>query len=261
MNRKSLAFAFRSGAKGRLRHGICMVVAALTAVACTQEQEGATGDDDGRHEFAGYWDRASGTDVWWPVSPGSSDGVPYTPEGLAAQRALEEDPARNYPAFRCEFNFGLIVSFADLEIVTQPPDRVIMTYPNYEQKLRWIWTDGRDHPEGAVTRPMFMGYSVGRWEEGDEGLALVVDTIGVEAGYLRQDGLPNTTEVHITERYSLMNDGDRLTLDLIIDDSNYYTEPWSVAMAYTRRETPPAPYPVCRVGPEYHALGGLLTDD
>ena len=244
----------RVGGKALQRSSAIAVLIGLASYQAVSQEAGSRAGDM-RHEFAGYWDRAVGTDVWWPVSPGSYEGVPFTPAGLAAQKALEEDPEENYPALRCEFNFGLIVSFADLEIITQPNDRVIMTYPSYEQKIRWIWTDGRDHPEGATDRPMFMGYSVGRWEQGEEGQTLVVETIGVEPGYLRQDGLPNTADIRIAERYTLINDGQDLALELTIDDPNYYTQPWMVSMAYTRGEPPQTLHPVCRVGPEYHGTG------
>jgi hypothetical protein len=73
-----------------------------------------------------------------------------------------------------------------------------------------------------------MGHSVGRIE----GDTLIIDTRGVEAGYLRPQGLPHTENLHIIEKHTLLGDGKKL-IELTIDDPEFYLEPWTVNMTWS----------------------------
>ena len=231
--------------------------------SASQETRGDSRVVEWRHQFAGYWERGRrNTAVWWPSGVVSSpEGIPFTPEGLARHEIVEagvgDEYLEIYAPFRCEFYLGLIMTFGSVEILTQPDDRVVMVYPTYENEVRWAWTDGRNYPEGALERPMYMGYSVAQWEDGDDGLALVIETAGLEPGFMRQEGIPYTQNARITERYTLSEDGQRLDLEVTLDDPKYYTRPLKVeGMNFAREEPPVALYPTCRLGPEYHRIGG-----
>lgn len=72
---------------------------------------------------------------------------------------------------------------------------------------------------GAAPSPM--GYSTGRWENGD----LVVVTTHVNSGQLGRDGIPLSEDVEIVERFSLSQDQRRLNYRMTITDAATFVEP------------------------------------
>jgi hypothetical protein len=76
--------------------------------------------------------------------------------------------------------------------------------------------------------PQTMGYPVGRWE----GKTLVIETIGI-AGETVLDGfgLPHSERMTLTERVRALP-GGRLEVRFTIDDSEFYTRPWTAVMTY-----------------------------
>ena len=170
-------------------------------------------------DFSGAWNSETWSTVGWPTDP------PYTPVGRSAQRVYEADP-RDDPSKDC-IPPALVHQISapfPYEIIQQE-HRVTFLYENFHQ-VRRVWLDGRDHPED--TYPTLMGHSIGWWE----GDTLVVDTRNVEAGYMRPQGLPHTTSLHVIERYTLLDGGERKQLEITIDDPEYYREPWSVTKTY-----------------------------
>jgi len=62
---------------------------------------------------------------------------------------------------------------------------------------RMIYMDGRAHP--ANPDPSYFGHSVGH----SEGDSLVVDTVGFnEKFWLTREGIPHTSQLHLTERFT-----------------------------------------------------------
>ena len=89
--------------------------------------------------------------------------------------------------------------------IVQTPDRVFMFF-EHERVWRQIWTDGRSHPKDL--EPTWMGDSIGKWE----GDTFVVDTIGLnDKSWLDSYGHPHSEELHVVERYRLVDDGAGLT--------------------------------------------------
>ena len=87
----------------------------------------------------------------------------------------------------------------------------------YEQ-TRTIWMDGRPHPS-AYAPHTFMGFSTGRWE----GNALVVTTTHLKQGWLRRNGVPESDQTTMTERF--VRHDKYLTHLAIITDPVYLAEP------------------------------------
>jgi hypothetical protein len=87
--------------------------------------------------------------------------------------------------------------------------------------FRIIYMDGRRHPEKL--EPSNYGHSVGRWE----GDTLVVDSVGFsEAFWMDRTGLPHTERLHTVERFT-RTDFNTIKYEVLIDDPNVYTKPWS----------------------------------
>ena len=92
-------------------------------------------------------------------------------------------------------------------------------------------TDGRDHPPLDELWPTVTGNSVGHWE----GDTLVIDTIMVtNPNEFFQGAPPLSEEARYSERIRL--DGDRLRIDMTIEDPVTLSEPWKARLALVRDE-------------------------
>ena len=117
---------------------------------------------------------------------------------------------------------------APFEIVFGP-DRVLIY--NLYRELRVIYTDGRPHPPEDDLWPTTWGNSIGHWE----GDTLVIDTIMVtNPNEFFQGGPPLSEEARYIERVRL--DGDKLRLELTIEDPVTLSAPWKLDLALVRDE-------------------------
>jgi hypothetical protein len=92
----------------------------------------------------------------------------------------------------------------------------------YENTFRQIYTDGRKAP--ADPEPLWLGYSVGRWERD----TLIVDTVGFnDRSWLDGMGHPHSESLHLTERFHRRDFG-HLDVEVTIDDPKVYTKAFSV---------------------------------
>jgi hypothetical protein len=81
--------------------------------------------------------------------------------------------------------------------------------------------DGRKHPEHLS--PTFYGHSIGWWE----GDTLVIDSVGFNEGFwMDRRGLPHTTQMHTTERFT-RTDAETIDYKITVDDPGAYTGPWT----------------------------------
>jgi len=110
----------------------------------------------------------------------------------------------------------------------QTPKAVIIVNELYAQ-IRHIYLDV---PHSETVKPSWYGESVGRYE-GDE---FVVDTIGFNDKTLLDDNysVPHTTELHVIERFKLIEDGKMLQVDFTVDDPGAFKAPWSGTVHYRR---------------------------
>jgi hypothetical protein len=104
--------------------------------------------------------------------------------------------------------------------------RIFVLLGSGNHNYRILYLDGRE-PVGQVggddDNPLFYGRSVGQWE----GDTLVIETTGFnEAFWFTNGGLPHTSRLHLTERFSRPN-LDTLHYEVTVDDPGAYTKPWS----------------------------------
>jgi len=109
-----------------------------------------------------------------------------------------------------------------LEIVDLPElQRVFIFNISNAQSYRTIYMDGRSHP--ADLTPTYLGHSIGHWD----GDTLVVDTRGFNENFwMNRDGLPHTSQLHLSERFTRVTN-DTLNYEVTIDDPGAYTAPWT----------------------------------
>jgi hypothetical protein len=87
-------------------------------------------------------------------------------------------------------------------------------------------------PHSADPKPSWYGESVGHYEGND---TLVVDTIAISTKTFVDSYLtPHTDQLHVVERYKLLNGGKAMEVLIVVDDSGAFTTPWSAVQRFRR---------------------------
>jgi len=87
-------------------------------------------------------------------------------------------------------------------------------------------------PHSADPKPSWYGESVGHYEGND---TLVVDTIAISTKTFVDSYLtPHTEQLHVVERYKLLNNGKAMEVLIIVDDPGAFTTPWSAVQRFRR---------------------------
>lgn len=200
----------------RLFLAITLIVLYLSGLSNTAQAA------DEKPDFSGVWEMEGWSADAWDVEP------PYSEAGLAAFQAWQAAP-ENDPAHLCILNLVRITTAPMPHEIIQQNDRILLLY-EYEHQVRRAYMDGRGHPDSPY--PTLMGYSVGSWE----GENLIIESIGLGKGYLRPQGTPHSAALKVIERRTMLDDGNTKTLETIIIDPEYYSEPWSVTTQWRRTD-------------------------
>ena len=185
--------------------------------------------------------------------------VPLQPWARALTNYRQALSLASEPYARCKASGGprQLMSPYGLEIVERPDlQRIFIFNISNAMSFRVIYMDGRSHP--AHVEPSYFGHSIGYWD----GDTLVVDTIGFnETFWMNRDGLPHTSQLHLTERLTRRT-FDTLDYQVTIDDPGAYTAPWTSGyMLGWSRGSELFEY-VCQennLSPESMVPGSLLT--
>src|SRR6202030_2200190 len=79
-------------------------------------------------------------------------------------------------------------------------------------------------PHSANPKPSWYGESVGHYE----GDTLVVDTISMnDKTFVDNYGTPHTTQLHVAERFRMIDGGKTLEVNIKVDDPGAFTMPWT----------------------------------
>ena len=114
-----------------------------------------------------------------------------------------------------------------------PLKTAILIAFNFENQMRWIYTDGRGHSDPNVYVPSYNGESIGHWE----GETLVVDTRHMETHQHYIDRLvPISEQFRIVERISSIDNGDRLSIEYTMTDPENWEGDWVVTKTFRRQE-------------------------
>ena len=112
------------------------------------------------------------------------------------------------------------------------PDAAAILYMR-QMQARIVHMNAK-HP--ANLKPSYYGHSIGHWE----GDTLVVDTIGLnDKTPVDVFGTPHTEQLHVVERYRVVNGGKTLRVDFIVEDPGAFTGTWS---SYAEYGAPREPY-------------------
>jgi hypothetical protein len=121
--------------------------------------------------------------------------------------------------------------------IVQIPGYVVI-FSEMIHETRIIPVDGSPHLPSTVRQ--WNGDSRGHWERN----TLVVDTTNFNGkGWIstsgsggRIKGIPQSTSLHLTERFTRVN-ANTINYELTVDDPEVYTKPWKVAMPLVRDDS------------------------
>jgi hypothetical protein len=146
-----------------------------------------------------------------------------------------------------------------LSPMTQPmyfvhgPKDVVMILTSFSDVRHIHLTD----KHSSNVKPSWYGESIGRYQ----GDSLVVDTIGLD-DRTRVDGFgtPHTTQLHIIERFHLIEDGNVLEANVHIEDPGAFTMPWDAIQRFRQYEAAVRKVPIERLTQLASEPEGPLTE-
>ena len=203
------------------KHPGCTTLRCLTGVGLAMLSVGAASAQP-HPDLSGYWELRNDS-----FNVPQASVTPGTLANVAAQIRHDIEAVRwcdpiGMPAIMGDrAPIDLRQSASVIGIVAKP-----------QSSARYIYLDGRKHPEKDELEPTTNGHSIGRWE----GEVLVADTIGFsDRGVTRLPGGGlRSSNSHLTERYRLMSNGQRLDVTFTWEDANVFTKPHAYEFRYYR---------------------------
>jgi hypothetical protein len=114
----------------------------------------------------------------------------------------------------------------------QSPAKIAMIWMQ-DHQVRHIYMNV---PHSADLKPSWFGESVGHYEVD----SLMVDTIGLsDRTFVDNYQTPHTTQLHVAERFHLVDGGKTLEVNARIEDPGAFTTPWNAIQRYRRVEQGP----------------------
>jgi hypothetical protein len=135
----------------------------------------------------------------------------------------------------------------------QTPKVVVMILSS-KQEIRHIYLTDKHSPN---VKTSWYGESIGHYE----GDTLVVDTVGIDARtWVDRFGTPHTKELHVIERFHLIEDGKVLEANVHVEDPGAFTMPWNAIQRFRQYEAAVRKVPIERIAQLASAAEGPLTE-
>lgn len=197
------------------------LAAMLFAVACSSAPAVAQGVA-AHPDLSGYWELRF-----------DSFNVPRASLTPAAQSASDARLKKDLEAVRGCVNIGMPALMNDRQTLDiRQSGGVIGMVAKSPSSTRYIYIDGRKHPDAEELEGTTNGHSIGRWQ----GDALVVDTVGFNDRGITAipGGGYRTSRSHLTEQYHLSADGRQLTVTFTWTDPVVFRRAHSYAFRYSK---------------------------
>jgi len=111
----------------------------------------------------------------------------------------------------------------------QTPKEVVMILAS-KQEVRHIYMTDKHTPN---VKPSWYGESIGHYE----GDTLVVDTIAInDTTWVDGFGTPHSKDLHVVERFRLIENGQVLEANLHVEDPGAFTTPWNASQRFRQYE-------------------------
>lgn len=187
--------------------------------------------------------------TFWPPQPVQGEArfgpvpgtyikdIPYTAEYQKKYRELiqETTEGKSRDTFAACEPYGVPRMIGSSPVafdIIQAPE-VMFWYNDYGRTERRIFLDGRPHPTGPTptgeSGRTYSGHSVGHWE----GNTLVVETVGMFAGYFDETPAPFSDRISMVERMRLI-DINILEIQMTFTDPVALEKPWVVTRYFRR---------------------------
>jgi hypothetical protein len=115
----------------------------------------------------------------------------------------------------------------------QTPKEVTMIWEEDHMVRHVILTD----KHSSNPKPSWFGESIGHYENGD---TLVIDTVGLnDKTFVDSYRTPHTTQIHVVERYRLVDGGKAIEASVRVEDPGAFTMAWNARQHYRRSDTGP----------------------
>ena len=125
--------------------------------------------------------------------------------------------------------------------IAQTPKEVLFMYQS-DHQVRHVYLD---MPHSQTVTPSWYGESVGHYE----GDTLIVDTVGITTKVpVDFYFTPHTDQLHVVERYHLIDNGRTLEVNFTVDDPGAFTMPWSASQRYQKAADSPLLEYACAEG-------------
>ena len=135
----------------------------------------------------------------------------------------------------------------------QGPKEVVMILTSFNDVRRIYLAD----KHSANVKTSWYGESIGHYE----GDTLVVDTVGLDdRTFMDGFGTPHTKELHVIERFHLIDGGETLEVNVHVEDPGAFTMPWDAVQRYRLFEAAVAKVPVERLAVLATPAEGPLTE-
>ena len=122
----------------------------------------------------------------------------------------------------------------------QGPKEVVLILTSFSDVRHIHLTD--KHSDNVKTS--WYGESIGRYE----GDTLVVDTIGLDdRTWVDGFGTPHTKQLHVIERFHLIEDGNVLEANVHVEDPGAFTMPWDAIQRFRQYEAAVRKVPIERL--------------
>ncbi len=167
------------------------------------------------------------------LKPWVVDALRKTNEAVLAGKAMFTREARCWTPGVPSF----LLDPGQLFFIQTPKEVWLIAHDDH--RVRRVYMN-RQH--SARLTPSWYGESVGRYE----GNTLVVDTIGLnDKTFVDYYRTPHTTQLHVVERFHLIDGGKMLEVDVTIDDPGAFTARWSAVQRFRPVHDGPLPEKAC----------------
>ena len=135
----------------------------------------------------------------------------------------------------------------------QGPKEVVMILASKQEVRRVFLTD--QHSPNVKTS--WYGESIGHYESD----MLVVDTIGIDdRTWVDGFGTPHTKQLHVIERFHLIEDGKVLEANVHVEDPGAFTMPWDAIQRFRQYEAAVRKLPIERLAQLASAPEGPMSE-
>lgn len=181
-------------------------------------------------DFSGFWEVIS--------SPfrGGAESAKLTPWALARNKKYADERASGkavvYASRWCNFlGMPFIMGQSPPISIVQAAGEIGLYSEQYSAP-RYIYLDGRPHPDANSFTPTTNGHSIAHWD-GDQ---LVVDTTNFSMNGHNEipGGGYRTPTSHLVEHFKLLNGGTQLQIVSTWDDPRVFLEPRTYTVTYRK---------------------------